>query len=220
MTSFGSLQAEADRDTARKRTHFSDDSTPGKSPQKKRTLTLPELQGEGCFRVANGASRELIGVGGDNRCVLRDETFIERAPAPIMLADISANDILPELSSFRPTVADLQSKPQLNIPPLKLAHAFTSLIEAASPAVPNTPAWMRPMHLVDSGGKSIYTNVHDDGPIRHALCLWCFRTRGDFRKVHRHGYESCGRTEVLDSHYWEDNAWPEDSSDDSALSDL
>jgi hypothetical protein len=78
---------------------------------------------------------------------------------------------------------------------------------------------MRPMHLIDTGGKSIYTNVHDDGPIRHALCLWCFRTQGSFRKVHKHGYESCGRREVLDSHYWEDDNWPEDSTDESEDAD-
>lgn len=129
------------------------------------------------------------------------------------------NDNLPELSSFRPTAADPQGRPSQWFPLQKASRASASPADPASPAMPDSPAWMRPMHLVDTGGKSIYTNVHDDGPIRHALCLWCFRTQGSFRGVHKHGYESCGRREVLDSHYWEDGKWPEDSSDESNDSD-
>ncbi|KAF2624541.1 hypothetical protein BU25DRAFT_493528 [Macroventuria anomochaeta] len=206
-------------DGTRKRTHFFDDSTPEVSPQKRRTVTLPDIRSDAYSKMAIDAPHCFIGIGGDNRCVLRDETFTERAPTPRVPINLSTNDALPELSSFRPTVADPQGQPQLNIPPQRPARSFTSPVEPASPAVPDTPAWMRPMHLIDTGGKSIYMNAHDDGPIRHALCLYCFRTHGDFRKVHRHGYESCGRTEVLDSHYWESDTWPEDSSDDSTASD-
>jgi hypothetical protein len=159
-----------------------------------------------------------IGAAGDNQCVLRDETVTERGSTPRILAGLSATDELSEFSSFRPTMADSQGQPALKPSSQNLARALTSLAEPSNPTVPDLPAWMRPMHLVDAGGKSIYTNVHDDGPIRHALCLWCFRAHGNFQKVHRHGYESCGRKEVLDSHYWEDDTWPEESSDESASS--
>lgn len=182
-------------------------------------MTVPDLRSEGYYEMAVVAPHGFVGVGGDNRCLLRHETFTERAPTPWMSVGMSTNDILPELSSFRPTAADPQGQPSLGPSSQKVPGAFTSVAEPASPAISDMPAWMRPMHLVDTGGKSIYMNVHDDGPIRHALCLWCFRTQGSFRKVHKHGYESCGRKEVLDSHYWEDDKWPEDSSDESADSD-
>jgi len=163
------------------------------------------------------APNKIVGGDGDNRCLLRTETFVERAPAPNSYT--STNNPLPAPSSFRPTDACSQ----VLLGPSdkasqKLARVLTAPVKLANPTMTEEPAWMRPMHLVDTGGKSIYLNAHDDGPIRHALCLWCFRTRGGFRKVHRHGYESCGRTEVLDSHYWEDDTWP-DSSDDSTSSD-
>ncbi len=160
-------------------------------------------------------------MGGDNRSLLRDEFFVERAPTSNIAIDKTTHDALhdalPELSSFRPTETGLQDQSVLGRPSRR--PTGTPPIDGATAQIPDTPAWMRSMHLVDAGGLSIYMNIHDDGPIRHALCLWCFRTHGDFCKVHRHGYESCGRTEVLDSHYWEDDTWPEDSSDESTSSD-
>ncbi|KAF3042732.1 hypothetical protein E8E12_009469 [Didymella heteroderae] len=172
-------------DDALKRTHLIHDSQTHASAQKRRTMTMPDLQSEGYFEMAVDAPHCFIGVGGDNRCLLRNETFTERAPTPRMWPEIRTNDRLPELSSFRPTDADPQGQPNIGPSSHKVARAFTSPAEPASPAVPDDPAWMRPMHLVDTGGTSIYTNVHDDGPIRHALCLWCFRTQGSFRKVHK-----------------------------------
>lgn len=163
--------------------------------------------------MAVDAPHMFIGVGGDNRSLLRHETFTEQAPTPSMSIGTPMNDTLPKMSSFRSTDVNAQGQPSIG-PLMKVARAFTSPTESTSLAIPDTPAWLRPMHLVDTGGKSIYKNVHDDGPIRHALCLWCFRTQGSFCKVHKHGYESCGRNEVLDSHYWEDDKWPEDSSDE------
>ena len=169
--------------------------------------------------MAVDAPHHLIGIGGDHRCILREKAFTERVLAPRMSIDLSTTNTLPELSSFRPPIADPQGRPILNLPSQKLARAFTSPVMPPNPIIPDTPAWMCPMHLIDTGGKSIYMNTHDDGPIRHALCLYCFRTHGSFRKVHKHGYETCGRTEVLDSHYWESESWPEESSDESTYSE-
>ncbi|KZM21377.1 hypothetical protein ST47_g7486 [Ascochyta rabiei] len=202
-----------------KRIHFSDDSTPEASPKKKRTMTLPEIRSEAFSKMAINAPHFFVDLGRDDRCVLRDETFTERLPTPRMSFGIATTDALPELSSFRPTAANPQGQPVRTPPSQKMTHTSTSLTRSPSPTAPETPAWMRPMHLVDTGGKSIYLNVHDDGPIRHALCLYCFRTHGSFRKVHKYGYETCGRTEVLDSHYWESDTWPVESSDDSTSSD-
>lgn len=178
-------------------------------------MTFPDIRSDGYFEIAVDAPHDFIGVGGNNRCLLQHTTFVERAPTPRMSIGASTNDVLPELSSFRPTAANPQGQPSMAASP----NLHASPTESASTAAPDTPAWMRPMHLVDTGGKSVYKNVHDDGPIRHALCLWCFRTQGSFCKVHKHGYELCGRREVLDSHYWEDNKWPEDSSDELNESD-
>ncbi|KAF1925916.1 uncharacterized protein M421DRAFT_227482 [Didymella exigua CBS 183.55] len=206
-------------DDALKRSHYVDDSLTDASAQKRRTMTVPEIRSEGYFDIAVDIPHGFIGVGGDNRCLLRHETFTERAPTPRMLTEMSMSDVQPGLSSFRPTAADPQGRPSLGPLSQRVSRAFTSPPEPTSPALPDTPAWMRPMHLVDHGGRSVYTNIHDDGPIRHALCLWCFRTHGSFRKVHKYGCETCGRKEVLDSHYWEDDKWPEDSSDESNCSD-
>jgi hypothetical protein len=209
----------ANNRAALKRIHLVHESLTDASAQKRRTMTVPDLRSERYFEMAVDAPHDFIGVGGDNRCLLRHETFTERAPAPIMSIGSPTHDILPELSSFRPSDAGPQGQQSIVPSATKVACVFTSPAQPPSPAVPDTPAWMRPMHLVDTGGKSIYKNIHDDGPIRHALCLWCFRTQGSLRRVHKYGYESCGRKEVLDSHYWEDDRWPADSSDESNDSD-
>lgn len=202
-----------------KQIHLIHDCVTDASAQKKRTITVPDRRSDGHFEMAVEAAHDFIGVGGDNRCLLRHETITERAPTPRMSNGIPMGDTLPELSSFRPTYADPQGQPSIASSSNKVARGCRSPAQLAGPVVPDTPAWMRPMHLVDTGGKSIYTNIHDDGPIRHALCLWCFRAQGSFCKVHKYGYESCGRREVLDSHYWEDDNWPEDSSDESNSSE-
>ncbi|KAF9697552.1 hypothetical protein EKO04_004391 [Ascochyta lentis] len=202
-----------------KRTRFSDDTDPEASPQKRRTMTLPDIHSEGYSKMTIEAPHCFIGLGGDNRCVLRDATFTERAPTPRMSVDLATTDALPELSSFRPTDADPRGQPTRSSPSHRLARAFTSPTGSPSSAIPDTPAWMRPMHLIDTGAKSIYLNVHDDGPIHHALCLYCFRTHGSFCKVHKHGYETCGRTEVLDSHYWESDSLSEESFGGSTSSE-
>lgn len=162
---------------------------------------MPEFQDEQRFKMADDNLLKFYGIGGDDRCVLRTEDFIERAPKTNIMTVMSVDDAIPELSSFRPTASDPQDQSGPSAPFSRLRRTVTTPVGQSSSVILDTPAWMRPMHLVDTGKKSIYKNVHDDGPIRHALCLWCYRTGGEFRKVHRHGYESCGRAEVLDSHY-------------------
>ncbi|KAH6629079.1 hypothetical protein C7974DRAFT_453644 [Boeremia exigua] len=193
-----------------KRVHSLDDIAPEGSIHKRRTVTLPEIGGAGYFDVKVEAPRAFPVVGGDSQCLLWGEAFVERACTASVL-DMPTNDAPPELSSFRPIDAGPQRQSRLGTP-------IPNLTRASTGPVRDTPAWMRPLHLIDTGGRSIYKNVHDDGPIRHALCLWCFRTHGDFHKVHRYGYESCGRAEVLDSHYWEDDTWPDSSDDESPSS--
>jgi hypothetical protein len=204
---------------ASKRVYFSNDTTPETPPKKTRAMTLSDIRSRTFPRLAADAPHCFIDVARDNRRVLGDEAFTERAPAPRMSVELSGSTILPELSSFRPNVVSPQGSPTLGPPVRTMARVHTSPVEPTSPIIPETPAWLRPMHLIDTGGKSIYMHAHDNGPIRHALCLYCFRHNGSFRKVHRHGYEACGRTEVLDSHYWESEFWPEDSSDDSNSSE-
>lgn len=176
---------------------------------------MPDIRSEEFLKMAAGG-REFYDIGRDNRCVLRDEAFVERAPRPSTMAVLSIDDAIPELSSFRPIDPDAQDQPGPVTPQSRLKRGFTSPVDIGSPEAPDTPAWMRPLHLIDVGNKSIYKNIHDDGPIRHALCLSCYRTRGKFCKVRRHGYESCGGVEVLDSHYWEDETWPEENSDEAS----
>jgi hypothetical protein len=72
---------------------------------------------------------------------------------------------------------------------------------------------MRPMLLMDTDSMSIYKTTHGESP-RYSLCLHCFSRHGDFCKVLTRGYETCGRHQVLRSHYWESNAWPEESDDE------
>jgi hypothetical protein len=84
---------------------------------------------------------------------------------------------------------------------------------SASPQLPDTPPWMRPMLLMDTDSMSIYKTAHGESP-RYSLCLHCFSRHGDFCKVLTRGYETCGRHQVLRSHYWESNAWPEESDEE------
>ncbi|KAJ8115369.1 hypothetical protein OPT61_g2961 [Boeremia exigua] len=165
---------------ARRRLHSFSRSTPEVSAHKRRTKTLPNIQSGSYFDLQPKASHTIIGIGGDNCRLLRDEAFVERATTPRMFVDVTTNDTLPELSSFRPIDSGFQDQPGLDGSSQKLTRGYFDLVGTASTEVPDTPAWMRPMHLVDTGGKSIYMNVHDDGPTRHSLCLWCFRAHGDF----------------------------------------
>jgi hypothetical protein len=174
-----------------------------------------DLRKEGSFKASADDFRGFCNIGGDNLRLRTHDGFTERAPETRTMATTSKDDAIPELSSFRPTD---QGPPGPSKSRPKLQRASTSPTRQPDSVLPDEPAWMRPLHLVDTGRMSIYKNVHDDGPIRHALCLWCYRRRGQFRKVHKHGYESCGSAEVLDSHYWEDDTWPEDT-DESDESD-
>jgi hypothetical protein len=186
--------------------------------QKRSTKTVMDLRKEGSFKASADDFRGFCNIGGDNLRLRTHDGFTERAPETRTMAITSTDDAVPELSSFRPTDPGPQSQSGPSKSRPRLQRASTSPSRQSDSVLPDEPAWMRPLHLVDTGRMSIYKNVHDDGPIRHALCLWCYRRRGQFRKVHKHGYESCGSAEVLDSHYWEDDTWPEDT-DESGSSD-
>ncbi|ORY17443.1 hypothetical protein BCR34DRAFT_596917 [Clohesyomyces aquaticus] len=67
-----------------------------------------------------------------------------------------------------------------------------------------TPAWLRPLHLVDDEkDRSIYMSRHGDESKDHPLCLYCFRRYGAFHRIVRDGCELCGREDILESHYFE-----------------
>jgi hypothetical protein len=115
----------------------------------------------------------------------------------------------PDVSSFIPD-ATAQDQPAvqtgIKVPP-------PSRDPSASPQLPDTPPWMRPMLLMDTDSMSIYKTAQGESP-RYSLCLHCFSRHGDFCKVLTRGYETCGRHQVLRSHYWESNAWPEESDEE------
>lgn len=133
-------------------------------------------------------------LGDDNRRLIRNAEFIERAPALPESISPDALVMLPELSSFRP-----DSKPAIT-PVRGTARRFS--VPPNSPSIsPETPSWARSLHLVDTD-VSIYKGP-TDAQRENLLCLYCFSRHGNFSKMLPHGYETCGRAIVLDSHYWE-----------------
>ena len=94
-------------------------------------------------------------------------------------------------------------------------HAYTSFrpstprrsrtpSDAVSPAA--TPAWARPLHLVDDE-VSILKSVHGERAKEHPLCLECFRLHGEFRGLKGGRCEWCGGRDLLGGHYWERCFW-------------
>ena len=142
-------------------------------------------------------------IGGDNQCVIHDQTFTERAPAPLDHVDSIVTSTMPELSSFRPQAADAQGIPHAPSTPTRPATRRSSVaVQAESPEPTETPSWDRSFHLVDTE-VSIYKKIHGDQWEDYPLCLHCFRRHGKFNKIEEHGYEVCGREEALESHYWQ-----------------
>lgn len=100
------------------------------------------------------------------------------------------------LSTFQPVV---DYRPHAALP--STPHRSLSPVDgSASPDC--TPAWMRPLHLVDEE-KSIYQNIHGEEWRDHPLCLYCFRQHGNLHRILQFGCEVCGRGEVLRGLYWE-----------------
>lgn len=132
-------------------------------------------------------------MGDDNRRLVQNAEFTERAAA--LPASISPNDLvmLPELSSFRPDATPAT--------PVRPSVRRSSMPYRSPSASPETPSWARSLHLVDTD-VSIYKGQAD--PWReNLLCLYCFSRHGTFSKMLPLGYETCGGEKVLDSHYWE-----------------
>ncbi|KAF2849584.1 hypothetical protein T440DRAFT_130423 [Plenodomus tracheiphilus IPT5] len=160
-------------------------------PAKKlRNSTLPETQST---TLESRTSRKL---GDDNRRLIRNAEFIERAAA--LPESISAEElvILPELSSFRPDATPTT--------PVRPGSRRASMAEKSPCPSPETPSWARSLHLIDTD-VSIYKGQAN--PWRdNSLCLYCFSRHGKFSKVLPLGYEVCGSDAVLESHYWEPTA--------------
>jgi hypothetical protein len=168
-------------------------------------MTLPKPPNQTHSKMRTGSLSLRASVDRDSRSVVQDPTFTERVGTPRG----SMDRYFPEVSSFRPGLATPQGQPINNAVQPALRVPPPSRNPSASPEPPDTPPWMRPMHLVDTETMSIYKNVHGDSA-RYSLCLHCFSQHGDFCKVLTYGYETCGRHEVLKSHYWESGTWPED----------
>lgn len=91
----------------------------------------------------------------------------------------------------------------MNVPATPMASRRASLmhpVEEMTP--PETPIYARAFHLVDTD-ISIYKKEHGNNTNDHPLCLHCFRLHGSFYRLLEHGYESCGKEELLESHYWD-----------------
>ncbi|KAI0579843.1 hypothetical protein TUN199_07349 [Pyrenophora tritici-repentis] len=193
------------------------------SPLKKmRSMALPEIR----TVLSHGTRLSLsmrAGIAGDNRQVIREATFTERAPAGVL--PTSLNQHIPELSSFRPSIASPEGlEPvlaQISRPKSPMPYSERRS-PSETPEPPETPSYARPLHLLDTsvvvGGKrqgdewlqdiSIFKNIHGEEWKRNALCSHCFRSRGTFNRIMTYGYEACGRDDPLDSHYWEPTANP------------
>jgi hypothetical protein len=173
----------------------------GSLSKKTRTMTLPHLQSQMAHPTSRSSWRN--SVGGDNRSLIRSSTFIERSPIMLDKARSVPDGALPELSSFRPGAVDSQGVPPISVTPVRPSTRRSSAIgRDPSPESDDTPIYARSLHLVDTD-VSVYKKVHGDEWRQNSLCLHCFRRHGGFNKMNQHGYEVCGRSEALDSHYWE-----------------
>lgn len=76
------------------------------------------------------------------------------------------------------------------------------LEQVKSPVQAETPTFARAMHLIDAD-ISIYKYDHGEEWKEKSLCQYCFRQHGSFNRILTHGYEVCGREEMLKNHYWE-----------------
>lgn len=169
--------------------------------KKMRTVTLPETGSDYMGAARRSMTNEHIH-GDDNRRLIRNSEVIERASALPTSISPGTQHALPELSSFSPDA----SIPRRFIPttPTRPSTRRASIPNSnPSPIPADTPPYARSLHLIDTD-ISVYKGVQSDGWRENALCLYCFRRRGTFNKILMHGYEVCGREEILESHYWED----------------
>lgn len=111
----------------------------------------------------------------------------------------SKTPLLPMLPSFLP----YEGHPSYAATPEHtLSSRFAIPEDPVSPSSAATPPWARPLHLIDTD-ISIYKHDHGEDERENLLCLHCFKQHGSFNRILLHGYEVCGREEVLKSYYWE-----------------
>ncbi|KAJ4299048.1 hypothetical protein N0V90_004292 [Kalmusia sp. IMI 367209] len=135
------------------------------------------------------------------RCGGTVATTHVRSPSLLGLCLDSSAEMPPSPpSGLRVTPKHANKPPQ----PATPRRSPTSEHDNGSPG--GTPAWMRPLHLVDDD-VSIYKNVHGEKSQDRPLCLFCFRQHGNFHRILQHGCEVCGQEEVLEGHYWEAPFW-------------
>ena len=213
----------ADESVAHKRERSPDPAEFFTTSKKMRSMTMPEPR-DVIVTPDNQPylTLPLRGIPGDNRRVVRNSAFIERVAAPL-LTDDPTHQQLPELSSFRPNLATKEGvAPVMASLSRTPRQRSTQRRPSASPEPPETPSFARSLRLFDAsvavrsdglGNEwmhdiSIYKNIHGEEWRRNSLCKHCFRRSGQFSRIMTYGYESCGRDEELDSHYWEHTVNP------------
>ncbi|KAH7069832.1 hypothetical protein BKA63DRAFT_519642 [Paraphoma chrysanthemicola] len=184
-----------------KRSHDGASSSPEMLTKKSRTQTLPEAR-SGAMVSPDVRSPWRCSIGGDNRTLLRNSSFTERAPAPPVVMNVEGTSTFPELSSFRPGAVGPQGVPVVSTPSRSNTRRQSAMERGGSPTPAETPIYARSLHLVDTEF-SIFKKSHGDESTEFPLCLYCFRQHGAFNRIKEHGYEVCDGDEALDSHYWE-----------------
>lgn len=125
-----------------------------------------------------------------------------------ILKDPILLDSLPEAPNSPPSpLYEFRSTPKHAYTPFRPSTPRRSPTpsDAGSPCA--TPAWARPLHLIDDE-VSIFKNSHGDRAREHPLCLHCFRLHGEFRKMVKRRCRVCGQNDVLEGHYWEADPEP------------
>ncbi|KAF1912184.1 hypothetical protein BDU57DRAFT_542759 [Ampelomyces quisqualis] len=169
--------------------------------KKLRTVTLPEHPSCTMGQLESRTSSWRRSIGGDNTSLLLSSSFTERTPAPVGHPNLLGADLYPDLSSFRPQAADSQGMVPRPVTPKRNQARRVPVNECNDyQEAAETPIYARSMHLFD-GEDSIYRKDHGDEWRENALCLYCFQWHGNFSKLSKHGYETCGRDDPLESHY-------------------
>ncbi|KAF1850117.1 uncharacterized protein K460DRAFT_411881 [Cucurbitaria berberidis CBS 394.84] len=177
-------------------------ASPDMMSKKIRTMPFHEARGSTTMRSKRSTFSTLGAVGGGDRSLVRSSTFIERTPTPPETISPIEEHALPNLASFRPKVASPRYSTQPSTPVRVPARRATMPEQDGSPPTAETPSFARALHLIDSD-ISIYKNDHGEEWRENSLCRHCFRQHGSFNRILTHGYEVCGREEMLNSHYWE-----------------
>ncbi|KAH7397424.1 hypothetical protein BKA66DRAFT_437984 [Pyrenochaeta sp. MPI-SDFR-AT-0127] len=145
----------------------------------------------------------LAAVGDNNDSLTQGSASINNAPTSSDPASQIGSRDVPGLSSARlGSRASFQGDPQPSSSARTSPRRASMPERDSSPDPPETPSFARPLHLIDTD-ISIYRHDHGEDWRDTWLCLPCFRQHGSFNRILTHGYEVCGREEILDSHFWE-----------------